>query len=93
MGGATVGRAVLTFVLLMCSLGLVTWRQSRALEANRHLDELRRHVSVARGERVELDREIQHLRSRARMVEAAGEIGLHTPSATEQVILALVEDH
>lgn len=84
---AAVGRAALTFVLLMTSLGLVTWRQGRALEANRELDDLRRASSVARAEQVELEREIQVLLSRSRVVPAAEALGMHTPSATEQVVL------
>lgn len=85
--GATVGRAAVTFVLLMSSLGLVTWRQGRALEANQALDDLRRASSVARAEQVELEREIQVLVSRSRVVPAAEALGMHTPSATEQVVL------
>lgn len=85
--GATVGRAAIAFVLLMGSLGFVTWRQSRALEANRTLDALRRDVSVAMAEQIELEREIQVLRSRTRIVSAAEELGMHTPAATEQVVL------
>lgn len=84
---AAVGRAAVTFILLMGSLGLVTWRQGRALEANRELDQLRRASSVARAEQVELERDIQVLVSRSRVVPAAEELGMHTPSATEQVVL------
>jgi cell division protein FtsL len=87
MDPTSLGRTVLTFVLLLCSLGLVTWRQSRALEANRELDELRRHVSVAQAERVELEREIQVLRSRSRIVAEARVLGMHTPGGDEQFIL------
>ena len=87
MDAVTVGRAAITFVLVMGSLGFVTWRQSRALEANRALDALRREVSVARAEQVELEREIQVLTSRSRIVGAAEELGMHTPAATEQIVL------
>lgn len=87
MDATTLGRTVVTFALLVCSLGFVTWRQSRALEANRHLDDLRRRAAVAQAEAVELEREIQALRSRARIVPAARALGLHTPGASEQVIL------
>jgi cell division protein FtsL len=87
MDATRVGRAAITFVILMCSLGLVTWRQSRALEVNRALDALRREVSVAKAERVELDRDIQGLRRRARIVSEAEALGMHTPTASEQVIL------
>ncbi len=87
MDAAAVGRAAITFALVMASLGFVTWRQSRALEANRALDALRREVSVARAEQVELEREIQVLRSRSRIVRAAQQLGMHTPAATEQIVL------
>ena len=88
MDARVLGRAAITFAVLMWSLGLVTWRQSRALEANRTLDELRRHVSVARAERVEIDRGIQTLRRRVRIVMEAEALGMHTPDATEQVFLS-----
>ena len=91
MDPTTLGRSALTFALLVCSLGLVTWRQSRALEANRILDDLRRQVSVAQAERIEVQREIQVLRSRTRIVPAAQELGMHTPAAVEQVILTREE--
>lgn len=87
MDASTLGRAAVTFAFLVCSLGFVTWRQSRALEANRLLDDLRRQVSVAQAERVELEREIQVRRSRAWIVPAAAELGMHTPDASEQIIL------
>jgi cell division protein FtsL len=87
MDPTMLGRSALTFALLVCALGFVTWRQSRALEANRVLDDLRRQVSVAQAERVELQREIQTLRSRSRVVPAAQGLGMHTPDASEQVIL------
>lgn len=91
MDPTLLGRAAVTFACLVCSLGFVTWRQSRALEAYQELDELRRRVSVTQAERVELEREVQVLRSRARIVPAARELGMRTPDASEQVILAREE--
>lgn len=88
MDPTLLGRAAVTFACLVCSLGFVTWRQSRALEVHQELDEVRRQVSVAEAERVEIEREIQVLRSRARIVPAARELGLHTADASEQVYLA-----
>jgi len=88
MDPTLLGRAAVTFACLVCSLGFVTWRQSRALEAHQELDEVRRQVSVAQAERVEMQRDIQVLRSRGRIVPAARELGLHTPDASEQVYLA-----
>ena len=88
MDARVLGRAAITFAVLMVSLGLVTWRQSRALEANRTLDDLRRHVLVARAERVEIDRGIQTLRRRVRIVMEAEALGMHTPDATELLFLS-----
>jgi cell division protein FtsB len=66
----------------------VTWRQSRALETLAEWDEVRRQTAVARAQVVELEREIQVLTSRARVVpEARAELGMHTPDASELVIL------
>ena len=88
MHPATLGKAVVTFVVLVASLGFVTWRQSRAFEAHVALDELRRQVAVAQAERVELERTVQVLVSRTHIVPAAeAELGMHMPDASEQVIL------
>ena len=82
------GRAAVTLAVLLGSLGFVTWRQSRALETLAELDELRRATSVARAQVVELDREIQVLTSRARVVPAARDrLDMHTPDGSELVIL------
>lgn len=81
-------RAGFALAALLGSLALVTWRQSRAFEALEHLDELRRLTSVAEAERVDLERTIQVLESRARVVpEARERLGMHTPAASELVIL------
>lgn len=87
MDPTLLGRAAVTFAFLICSLGFVTWRQSRALEVYQELDEVRRQVSVAQAERVEMEREIQVLLSRSRVVPAARELGLRTPDASEQIYL------
>lgn len=91
MDPTLLGRAAVTFAFLVCSLGFVTWRQSRALEVYQELDEVRRQVSVAQAERVEMEREIQVLRSRSRIVPAARELGLRTPDASEQIYLVREE--
>lgn len=76
-----------TTVLLGC-LALVPWRQSRALEVQTRLAHLRSQVSVARAERAELQRHIQLLESRSRVVPAARKrLGMHTPVGAELVIL------
>lgn len=89
MDPSTLGRAAVTFAFLVSALGFALWRQSRAFEEYQALDEVRREVSVAQAERVELQREIQVLQGRARIVpEARLRLGMHTPDASEQVILA-----
>lgn len=89
MDAAVLGRAAVTIAVLLGSLGYVTWRQSRALETLAEWDDLRRSTAVARAQVVEIEREIQVLTSRARVVpEARAQLGMHTPDATELVILA-----
>lgn len=88
MDAAVVGRAAVTMVLLLGSLGFVTWRQSRALETLAEWDDLRRNTAVSSAQVVELEREIQVLTSRARVVpEARAQLGMHTPEASELVML------
>jgi hypothetical protein len=92
MDAAVLGRAVVTIAVLLGSLGYVTWRQSRALETLEEWDELRRASAVARAQVVELEREIQVLTSRARVVpEARARLDMHTPDASELVILLAEE--
>lgn len=88
MEPGVLARVVLTFAVFVASLGLVTWRQSRAFEAHAELDDLRRQVSVAQAERIEIERAIQVLTSRTRVVPVAEErLGMHMPDVSEQVIL------
>jgi hypothetical protein len=84
------GRAAVTLAVLLGSLGFVTWRQSRALEALAEWDEVSSQVTLARATVVELDRDIQVLMSRSRVVPAARErLGMHTPDASELEILEM----
>lgn len=88
-GGLRVSVAVVT---LLGSLSLVTWRQSRALEALARLDELQRQTSLAEAERVELVRAIQALESRVRVVPAARDrLGMHLAATEEMVFLPEVK--
>ena len=81
-------RAGFAVVALLGSLAMVTWRQSRAFEELGRLDEVRRRTSVAEAERVELERSIQVLESRGRVVPLARErLGMHTATTAEMVIL------
>lgn len=83
-------RLALAFAALLGSLTLVIWRQSRALETLRALDELRSARVIAEAERSELTRRIQRLESRAYVVAAARDrLGMHVPAAAEIVILPL----
>jgi len=81
-------RAGLALMALLASLWGVTWRQSRALEAMAELDEIRRLTSVAEAERVDLERAVQVLESRARVVpEARERLGMHIAASDQLVIL------
>lgn len=81
-------RVAAAVVTLLGSLSLVTWRQSRALETLARLDDLRRQTSLAEAERIELQRGIQVLESRVRIVPAARErLGMHLAATTEMVFL------
>ena len=81
-------RAGFAVLALLGSLALVPWRQSRALEVMSRLDEVRRQTSLAEADRVELERSIQVLESRARVVPLARtRLGMHTATTAEMVIL------
>ena len=88
MEPTTLGRGAVAFVVLLGALGMVTWRQSRALESLAWLDELHRQISVVAAERVDLERKILVLESRARVVpEARERLGMHIPEGAELVWL------
>lgn len=78
----------LAFAAFLASLSLVTWRQSRALEALADLDRVRTERSLAEADRAELVRRIEYLESWARVVsEARSRLGLHIPGDGERVFL------
>jgi cell division protein FtsL len=82
-------KVMVATLALLSSLVLVAWRQSRALEALAALDETRRERVLAESERDELERRIESLESRARVVPAARtRLGMRTPEAEEIVLLA-----
>lgn len=88
MHSPTLIRTALAVVSLLGALGLVTWRQSRAFEALRELDDARRLVSVNEAERIDLARTIQVMESRAQVIpRAREELGMHIPETTELVTL------
>jgi cell division protein FtsL len=83
-------RIALACALLLASLSMVVWRQSRALESLRSLDRLRNERAVVEAERSELLRRLQALEGRGRVVAAARtRLGMHIPSGPEIVILPL----
>jgi hypothetical protein len=74
--------------LLFGSLSMVVWRQSRALEELRALDAARGERALLQAERSELQRSIQGLESRTRIVAVAdARFGLRTPAGDEIVFL------
>ena len=75
-------------LLLLASLSLVTWRQTRGLTLEREVRRLETARAMKDAERVELTREIERLRSRSRIVQVARDrLGMHLPADHEIVIL------
>lgn len=88
--GTPVIRTALLFAVLLASLTLVVWRQSRALEVLERLDETRRARVVEEARRSVLLRRVEQLESRARVSEAARDrFGMRLPEDGEIVILPL----
>ena len=85
---AATARTALGLATLIAALCLVAWRQARALEALAALEAMRQDRALALAERSELQRRIQYLESRGHTVpEARERLGMHTPEASEMVIL------
>lgn len=81
-------RLAVAFALLFSSLSLVVWRQSRALEELGSLEQARAERALLQAERTSLQREIQYLESRPRVLEVAAErLGMRLPVHTEIVVL------
>lgn len=77
-------------LLLLGSLLLVTWRQTRGLRLEEELRATDARRAMAEAERVELVRRIEQLRSRARIVRVARErLGMHLPTDREIVFLPM----
>lgn len=88
MRGTGTLRVIFACAALFAALSGVVYRQSRALEVLRELDAARSDRAIAESERAALQRQIQELEGRARIVQVAGErLGLRPPSASELVIL------
>lgn len=85
-----VGRWALLLALLLGSLTLVVWRQSRALGVLRDLDEVKRERVLEEARRASLLRRIESLESRGRVTtEARDRLGMRLPIGNELVILPL----
>ena len=81
-------RLLVASLALASSLALVAWRQSRALEALEDLERARQSRALTEAELSALERHIQYLESRGRVVpEAREKLSMRTPQAREIVIL------
>ena len=75
-------------MVLLGALGFVAWRQTRALKGLADLSQVRAERGLALDERADLERRIQALESRARVVpEARRLLGMRIPNTSEIVIL------
>lgn len=89
--GPPVIRMALLFVVLLASLTLVVWRQSRALEGLRRLEAVRAERVVEEARRAALVRRVEEMESRSRVSSAARQrLGMRLPTGEEIVILPLV---
>jgi cell division protein FtsL len=74
--------------LLLASLSLVTWRQSRALEVMTRLDSIRQERSLGEARRAALEEEIVELESRGRVTrDARIRLDMHNAHGDELVYL------
>jgi hypothetical protein len=82
-------KMIATFLVLLASLFLVAWRQGRAFEAVAALDAVQRERSLAVLQRDDLERGIDQLVGRTRVVrDARSRLGMHVPQGTEIVWLS-----
>lgn len=87
--GRKVLRAAGWVLLVLAALSVVTWRQARGVALEREIHALEGERALAEAERVELQRRIQRLQSRSRVVRDAARLMLHVPGDHEVVILPL----
>ncbi|MFW6175412.1 MAG: hypothetical protein ACOC7L_01180 [Acidobacteriota bacterium] len=81
-------RVAFCVAVLLASLSLVAWRQSRAFEALAALEEIRREAALVEAERAEMESRVRHLESRAWVVpEARERLGLRLPHSADIVYL------
>jgi cell division protein FtsL len=80
-------------ILLLAALALVTWRQTEGVAREHALRELQAERTIAEAERMELERRIQALSTRVRVVRVARErLGMHLPDDGEIMLLPLPAD-
>ena len=87
-GGRGILRALAWLGLLLGSLFLVIWRQTRGVALEGQLREVQGEQAVVEAERVRLVRRIEELRSRSRIVRVARErLDMRLPEEGEIVFL------
>jgi cell division protein FtsL len=80
-------------LLLLMALAVVTWRQTEGVAREQALRDVQAERTIVEAERMELERRIQALTTRARIVRVARErLGMHLPSDGEILLLPLVAD-
>lgn len=87
------GTVKVTFgvAVLLASLSLVAWRQSRAFEAMAALDDIRQETVLAEAERAELETRLRLLESRGWVVpESRTRLDLRLPRSSDIVYLEAV---
>lgn len=73
---------------MLAALSGVAWRQGQALEAFSQLERVSREAALANTEIGELNRSIQYLESRGRVIgEARDHLGMHLPATDEMMFL------
>lgn len=76
-------------MLLLAGMFVAVHRGARGREMAQRITEFNDRQEAASVTRSELSQEIEHLRSRTRVMRAAEQLGLHLPSEEELVILDL----
>jgi cell division protein FtsL len=83
-------RVALAFSALLASLSGVIWRQSRALELLRQLDETRSRRAAVESDKSRLTARIQYLESRGRISDvAAARWSMRVPASDEEFVILL----
>jgi len=80
-------------VLVLASLAVVTWRQTVGVSREHALRATQAERAIVDAEQMELERRIQALSTRTRVVRVARErLGLHLPGDDEIVLLPIEAD-